>query len=316
MPCALFCSPIQFSKRASSRNLCASLCIVPDMSLQSSHWASVSTEVCRKRDSISRVKAPTSSSTACAYLRFTAAAMVGPALGSWQKAIVAVSKACSRCLRTLARSFCACRCRRVSSAELRANSAATSSIASANVGENFTTSLEPNAHLSPSLISCGRPLPPSLPRLPLHPSLLLSFPLGPHTLPTFTRETSQAEAVPQHCQRRPFKALQTYGNQSVSEALPLLLQIAHDQQKKIMRFARRIARLTLLLQVVHTISKPNRTMLNTKCTISGINAKYSTTYRTISQISANHSTTISQITANHSITNWIGMPISHTLDIV
>ena len=81
-PCALFCSPIQRSKRASSTNLCASVRTVRGMSsLQSSHWASVSTGVSRKRVSISCVQVATSSSMTRAYFRSVASAMVGPAVG-------------------------------------------------------------------------------------------------------------------------------------------------------------------------------------------------------------------------------------------
>ena len=74
-----------------------------------------------KRVSISCVQVATSSSMTRAYFRSVASAMVCPAMGSWQKAIVAVRKACSRCLCRLDRSFCACRCRRVRSEVTRAN---------------------------------------------------------------------------------------------------------------------------------------------------------------------------------------------------
>lgn len=144
-PCALFCLPIQWSRRASSTNLCASVRTVLGMSsLQSSHSASVSTGVSRKRTSISRVKVATSSSMTRAYFRSDASAMVGPAMGSWQKAIVAVRKACSRCLCRLARSFCACRCRRVRSIVTRANSAEISCMTKRASGRNVKTSLGPN----------------------------------------------------------------------------------------------------------------------------------------------------------------------------
>ena len=172
-PCALFCSPIQCSRRASSTNLCASLCMVRGRSLQSSHWASVSTGVSRKRVSISRVKASTSSSMARAYFRRVEAAMVGPALGSWQKAIVPVSKACSRCLRRLARSFRACRRQRVTSAELRANSAATFSMARRASGRKVATSPKPNVR---TCLSPVHPFALSLPHSALTPSL---HPAGP-----------------------------------------------------------------------------------------------------------------------------------------
>ena len=58
-----------------------------------------------------------------------AAANTCPSVGSWQNAIVATSKACSRCLLCLARAFCARRCRRLRSSATRANSAASSCMA-------------------------------------------------------------------------------------------------------------------------------------------------------------------------------------------
>ena len=69
-PCALFCSPIQPSRPASSTNRCASARATRGISsLQSSHWAHVSAGVSWKWVSISRVQVSTSSSMTRAYFR-------------------------------------------------------------------------------------------------------------------------------------------------------------------------------------------------------------------------------------------------------
>ena len=138
-PCALFWSPTQRSRRASSTNLRASARAPRGMSsLQSSHIASVSTGVCRKRSSIARMQAATSSSITRAYFRSVASAIEGPHKGSWQKANVATWRACSRCFCCLDRCFCACRCRRLRSAVTLANPAASSSMARREVGKEVS----------------------------------------------------------------------------------------------------------------------------------------------------------------------------------
>ena len=98
---------------------------------QSSHSASTATGVCRKRSSISCAQASTSPSKHRGNLRRVALAKVAPAVGSWQKAIVAACNACSHCLPSFARCLCTCLCKRLRSAAKRASSAVRASMAEA-----------------------------------------------------------------------------------------------------------------------------------------------------------------------------------------